>query len=120
MIEDFVFGLVLVLSVKIIFINLYVYLFLKKYFNQTKLISSIIIGLLLFYLVIIQFVVWQKILIMSNLYFAFFLIIISRRLRCLEIAIKRKRNIVGEIVAILLLALFAYYIATISKTLKSN
>jgi hypothetical protein len=55
--KDFVFGLVLVLSVKIIFINLFMYLFLKKYFNQNKLISSIIIGLLLFYLVIIQFVV---------------------------------------------------------------
>ena len=55
--KDFVFGLALALSVKIIFINLFVYLFLKKYFNQTKLISSIIIGLLLFYLAIIQFVI---------------------------------------------------------------
>lgn len=54
MMKDFVFGLVLVLSIKIIFINLFVYLFLKKYFNQTKLISSIIIGLLLFYLAIMQ------------------------------------------------------------------
>ena len=57
---------------------------------------------------------------MYNLYFAFFLILISRRLRCLEIAIKRKRNIVGEIMAIILLALFALYLATISLTLKSN
>ena len=55
--KDFVFGIVLVLSVKIIFINLFVYLFLKKYYNQTKLISSIIIGLLLFYLAIIQIVI---------------------------------------------------------------
>ena len=57
---------------------------------------------------------------MNNLYFAFFLILISRRLRYLEVAIKRKRNITSEIVAIILLALFALYLATISLTLKSN
>ena len=57
---------------------------------------------------------------MYSLYSAFLLILFSRRLRCLEIAIKRKRNLVGEIVAIILLALFALYLATISLTLKSN
>lgn len=57
---------------------------------------------------------------MNNLYFAFFLILISRRLRYLEIAIKRKRNITSEVIAIILLALFAYSLATICKTLKSN
>ena len=57
---------------------------------------------------------------MYSLYSAFLIILFSRRLRCLEIAIKRKRNIVGEIVAIILLALFALYLATISLTLKSN
>jgi len=54
--KDFVFGLVLVLSIKIISINLLIYIFFRKYFNQSKLISSIIIGLLLFYLLIIQFI----------------------------------------------------------------
>ncbi len=57
---------------------------------------------------------------MNNLYFAFFLILISRRLRFLEIAIKRKRNVFSEVLAIILFALFALCLATICKTLKSN
>ena len=55
---------------------------------------------------------------MYSLYSAFLIILFSRRLRCLEIAIKRKKNIVGEILAILLLVLFTIYLLTLSKSMK--
>ena len=55
---------------------------------------------------------------MYSLYSAFLIILFARRIRSIEIAIKRKRSLLGEIAMIILLILFIIYLFTISQTLK--
>jgi hypothetical protein len=55
---------------------------------------------------------------MYSLYSAFLIILFARRIRSIEIAIKRKRSLLGEIAMIILLILFSIYLFTISQTLK--